>query len=59
MDESDLVRSIGGKEFQSFGSLLNKSYESSFVGVHMVKFVVSGRSSVSMTECNVSIDVEM
>ena len=29
------------------------------MGVHMVKFVVSGRSSVSMTECNVAIDVEM
>ena len=29
------------------------------MGVHMVKFVVSGRSSASMTECNVAIDVEM
>ena len=29
------------------------------MGVHMVKFVGSGRSSVSMTECNVVINVEI
>ena len=29
------------------------------MGVYIVKFVGSGRSSVSMTECNVVINVEM
>ena len=29
------------------------------MGVYMVKFIGSGRSSVSMAECNVVINVEM
>ena len=38
MDENELVRSIGGREFQSLGNLLIQK-QLAIMGVHMVKFV--------------------
>ena len=44
---------------KSWQSIKIKVTKAVIVGVYMVKFVGSGRSSVSMTECNVVIDVEV
>ena len=43
----------------SWQSVKIKVTKAVIVGVNMVKFVGSVRSSVSMTECNVVINVEM
>ena len=44
---------------KSWQSVKIKVMKAVFVDVYMVKFLGSGRSSVSMTECNVVINVEM
>ena len=51
MDESDFVRSNGGRVSKSWQSVKIKVTKAVIVGVYtyMVKFV----GSVSMTECNV------
>ena len=44
---------------KSLQSVKIKVTKAVIVGVHLMKFVGSGRSSVSMTECNVVINIEM